>query len=448
MTIALRRLDTDAFRGLIKERDRGGFAQPQLDDAAAARLTELFGERVTVVDAVRRIVADVRDRGDGAVREWTARLDGVDVADTRLPRAHLRESFENLEPGLRNSLVAAAQRIREFHEHQRDTGNRGTNSAYLRPEPLRRAGCYVPGGRAAYPSTLLMSVIPAQVAGVASIAVCSPPAPSTAVHPLVSAAAELLGVRELHAIGGAQAIAALAYGTESVARVDKVVGPGNAFVTLAKREVFGAVGIDQLAGPTEILVIASTGADADLIAADLVSQLEHDPLAWAICLTDDARVAAAVGEGFAVAAEAAARSDVISAAAGAHAVVVTCASLEDALELSNGFAPEHLSLQGAAAEALRDSPSTAGAVFVGAFSPVSIGDYIAGPNHTLPTQGAARYRGPLSVQDFVRWPSVVQLDAAEFELLAPVAGALADAEGLHAHGTAIRARLRAPEVSG
>ena len=448
MSITLRGLDANAFRGLIRERDRAGFAQPELDPAAQARLGELFGQRVTIADAVRRIVADVRERGDSAVREWSVRLDGVAAAQAVVPRAHLRASFEALDPGLRNSLVAAAQRIREFHEHQRDMVKRGSNSAYLRPEPLRRAGCYVPGGRAAYPSTLLMSVIPAQVANVASIAVCSPPAADGTVHPLVAAAAELLGVHELHAIGGAQAIAAMAYGTESVARVDKVIGPGNAFVTLAKREVFGAVGIDQLAGPTEILVIASNGADAELVAADLVSQLEHDPMAWAICLTDDTRVASAVSERFETVAGAAARGDVITAAAGAHAMVVTCASLDEALELSNAFAPEHLSLQGTAAEALRDSPSTAGAVFVGAFSPVSIGDYIAGPNHTLPTQGAARYRGPLSVHDFMRWPSVVELDAAEFEVLAPIASALADAEGLHAHSFAIRARLRAGEASG
>ena len=247
------------------------------------------------------------------------------------------------------------------------------------------------------------------------------------------------------AIGGAQAIAAMAYGTDSIDRVDKIVGPGNAFVTLAKHEVFGSVGIDQLAGPSEILVIASAGADPELIAADLVSQLEHDPLAWAVCVTDDADLAAAVATDFATAANDAARSEVIGIAAGRHAAVVVCESLRDGIALAAGFAPEHLSLQGAAAEALRDEVRNAGAVFVGSLSPVSIGDYVAGPNHTLPTQGAARYRGPLAVMDFLRWPSFVQLTDVDFDTVAPVAIALAQAEGLQAHETALRARTRMRE---
>ena len=234
------------------------------------------------------------------------------------------------------------------------------------------------------------------------------------MHPLVAAAARLLGVTEVHATGGAQAVAALAYGTEAIARVDKIVGPGNAFVTLAKRTVFGDVGIDQLAGPSEILVIASDGADPAFIAADLVSQLEHDPLAWAVCLTDDARLAGGVREHFASAAASARRGGIIAAAAGRNAAVVVCASLDEALDAAEAFAPEHLSLQGTAAEALRDRVRAAGAIFCGAMSPVSIGDYVAGPNHTLPTQGAARYRGPLSVADFMRWPSVVQLSASDW----------------------------------
>jgi histidinol dehydrogenase len=244
------------------------------------------------------------------------------------------------------------------------------------------------------------------------------------------------------AAGGAQAIAALAYGTESIDRVDKVVGPGNAFVTLAKHEVFGAVGIDQLAGPSEILVIASGGAQPDLIVADLVSQLEHDPLAWAVCLTDDVALGDAIVEMFRVVASAAARSEVIAMAAGRHAALVDCASLDESLSLAAAFAPEHISLQGPAAEALRDLVRNAGAVFVGPTSPVSIGDYVAGPNHTLPTQGAARYRGPLSVMDFVRWPSFVELSQTEFDAVSPVAIALAQAEGLHAHEAAIEARMR------
>jgi len=248
--------------------------------------------------------------------------------------------------------------LREFHALQVDVTDRGAGGAWLRPMPLSRAGCYVPGGRAAYPSTVLMSVIPAQVAGVERIVITSPPAADGGVHPLVAASAHLLGITEVIAAGGAQAIAALAYGTESIDRVDKVVGPGNAFVTLAKHEVFGAVGIDQLAGPSEIVVIASRDADAELIVADLVSQLEHDPLAWAVCLTDDAPLAVAIATTFGTVAGGAARSEIIAIAAGRHAAVVHCESLDDCLTLAADFAPEHLSLQGTAAEALQPGIET------------------------------------------------------------------------------------------
>ena len=445
MSIELARLDTAQFRAVIVEREREGFTTPTLDESSARRLDDVFGRRISAQDAVRKIVADVRARRDVAVREWTQRIDGIDVPDPLVGRETLAEAWETLEQPVRNALAAAADRIREFHMPQLETADRGFRGAWLRPVPLQRVGCYVPGGRAAYPSTVLMSVIPAQVAGVERIVVASPPSAGGGVHPLVAAAAHLLGVDEVVAIGGAQGIAAMAYGTDSIDRVDKIVGPGNAFVTLAKHEVFGAVGIDQLAGPSEILVLASTGADAGLIAADLVSQLEHDPLAWAVCLTDDNRLAMEVATQFRTAAGDAARSEIIGIAAGRHAAVVLCESLRDGIALAAGFAPEHLSLQGSAAEALRDDVRNAGAVFVGPMSPVSIGDYVAGPNHTLPTQGAARYRGPLAVMDFLRWPSFVQLSELDFDTVAPVAIALAQAEGLQAHETAIRARTRMRE---
>jgi histidinol dehydrogenase len=286
-----------------------------------------------------------------------------------------------------------------------------------------------------------MNVIPAQIAGVAEIAVVSPPGPDGAVHPLVLATAHHLDVTEVHAVGGAQAIAALAYGTETIAGVDKITGPGNLFVTLAKRAIFGEVGIDGVAGPSEILVIASAGADPRLVAADLVSQLEHDPLAWAVCITDSLSLAGEVVAAFAEEASSAARSGIIAAAAGRHGAVVVTETLDAARRLADEFAAEHLSLQGPAAEALRDEPHTASAVFVGPRSPVSMGDYVAGPNHTLPTGGAARHRGPLSVMDFQRWQSVVDLSAEEFAGLSPVACALAAAEGLRGHERAIRLRM-------
>jgi len=417
------------------------FSIPEPDARTRAQLNALFGRDISAADAVREIVADVRDRGDAAVQEWTERIDGVHVEATRANPAWMAECWTSLDRGLRNALTAAAERIRTFHDLQVDVRLRGEPSLCLRPEPLRRVGCYVPGGRAAYPSTVLMSVIPAQSAGVESLAITSPATPDGGVHPLVGAAAHLLGVSEVHAVGGAQAIAALAHGTATIAAVDKVVGPGNLFVTLAKREVFGVVDIDQLAGPSEIMVIASAGADPGHIAADLISQLEHDPLAWAVCVTDSAALAEEVRLTFDRVAPGAARAGIIAESAGRHGAVVMVDDLDEALAAAAAFAPEHLSLQGAAAESLRDRVRGAGAVFCGTLSPVSMGDYVAGPNHTLPTQGAARYRGPLSVMDFVRWPSVVDLSAREFDALAPVACVLATAEGLHGHEQAIRLRM-------
>jgi histidinol dehydrogenase len=447
MTIELTRLDPVQFRAMIVERQRDGFSAGDIDPASSDRLEQLFHRPISARDAVREIIADIRAGGDAALREWTYRIDGVDVETSHVDPAQMAAAWDGLEQPVRNALTAAAQRLREFHVLQVDVLDRGAGGAWLHPEPLERVGCYVPGGRAAYPSTVLMSVIPAQVAGVARIVIASPPAPSGGVHPLVAAAAHLLGIREVVAAGGAQAIAALAFGTESIERVDKIVGPGNAFVTLAKHEVFGAVGIDQLAGPSEIVVIATAGADPAMVAADLVSQLEHDPLAWAVCLTDHAGLAESIAANFAEVAGEAARRDIIGIAAGRHAAVVLCTTADEMRTLAAAFAPEHLSLQGPVAEALRAEVRNAGAVFVGSMSPVSIGDYVAGPNHTLPTQGAARYRGPLAVMDFVRWPSFVQLTDAEFDVLAPVAIRLAEAEGLAAHEGAIRARMRVRQTS-
>ena len=426
MSVVLPRVSADELRVVLAER---AHAAPPAEE----------------IEIVRRIVDAVRCDGDAAVRRWTRELDGVDVRTTRVPGSVLQARWEETPIPLRMALDAAAEWLRRFHEHQRDHAVRGTTSAWLRPEPLRRAGCYVPGGRAAYPSTVLHSVIPAQVAGVPSIALASPPGADGFVHPLVAAAAYTLGVTEVHTMGGAQAVAAFAHGTETIERVDKVVGPGNVYVTLAKQLVFGPVGIDQIAGPTEIVVIASAGARPDLVAHDLVSQLEHDPRAWALCLTDDAVLADRIAEAFATAAGDAARSGIIAAAAGEHAAITVCRDLAEAAALAEEFAPEHLSLQGDAAERLRDRIGNAGAIFCGALSPVSMGDYVAGPNHTLPTGGAARHRGPLSVMDFTRWPSVVQLSAADYEELAPIAFALAEAEGLAGHAAAIRARLPVAE---
>ncbi|HEV7679398.1 MAG TPA: histidinol dehydrogenase [Candidatus Dormibacteraeota bacterium] len=439
MSTALRRLDAAQWRAEIAGQRR--FVEPDADEQGRARLRQLFGRDISADDAVRDIVRDVRTRGDEALREWTLRIDAVDVVEVRAGADDMRRAWEQTPSALQEALRLAERRIREFHSLQRDDRVRGTDALGLRPMPLRRAGCYVPGGRAAYPSTVLMNAIPAQVAGVDEIAVATPPGPDGRAHAFVLAAAHLIGVQEVLAMGGAQAVAALAYGTQTIAAVDKIVGPGNLYVTLAKRAVVGAVGIDGMAGPSEVLVVASDGADPRFVAADLVSQLEHDPLAWAVCITDDAVLAGAVSAEFTRAAESAQRAGIIEAAAGRHGVLVLCSDMDEALQLTDDFAPEHLELQGDAAESLADRVRTAGAVFVGASSPVPMGDYIAGPNHTLPTGGAARFSGPLSVMDFVRWSSVTRLTPQDVEQLGPAACTLAEAEGLHGHTESIRLRL-------
>jgi histidinol dehydrogenase len=439
VSTALRRLDAAQWRAQVAGQRR--FVEPDADEEGRARLRALFGRDISADDAVREIVRDVRERGDEALREWTLRIDGVDVSTVRADADDMRRAWEQTPRDVQDALRLAERRIRDFHALQRDDRVRGTEMLGLRPMPLRRAGCYVPGGRAAYPSTVLMNAIPAQVAGVDSIAIATPPGPDGRAHPFVLAAAHLIGVDEVLAMGGAQAVAALAYGTQSIPPVDKIVGPGNLYVTLAKRAVVGAIGIDGMAGPSEVLVVASDGADARFVAADLVSQLEHDPLAWAVCITDAAPLADAVSAEFTRAAESAQRAGIIEAAAGRHGVLVLCRDMEEALQLTDDFAPEHLELQGAAAESLADRVRTAGAVFVGASSPVPMGDYIAGPNHTLPTGGAARFSGPLSVMDFVRWSSVTRLTPQDVEQLGPAACTLAEAEGLHGHTESIRLRL-------
>jgi histidinol dehydrogenase len=440
MSIALRRVTAEQWRSEIATQRR--FAEPEADEQGRGRLRELFGRDITAAEAVREIVDDVRQRGAVALLEWTRRIDGVEVTQPRAKPDDMRRAWEQTPRPVQDALRIAEQRIRAFHELQRDDRVRGSSDLGLRPMPLRRAGCYVPGGRAAYPSTVLMNAIPAQVAGVDSIVIATPPTAEGTAHPYVLAAAHLIGVEEVLAMGGAQAVAALAYGTESIAAVDKIVGPGNLYVTLAKRAVVGAVGIDGMAGPSEVLIVASGGADPRFVAADLVSQLEHDPLAWAVCITDDASLADGIDAAFTTAASTAQRAGIIEAAAGRHGLMVLCASMDEALRLTDDFAPEHLELQGDAAEQLADRVRCAGAIFVGGNSPVPMGDYLAGPNHTLPTGGAARFAGPLSVMDFVRWSSITRLTAQDVEELGPHACALAEAEGLHGHTESIRLRLR------
>jgi histidinol dehydrogenase len=383
----------------------------------------------------------VAAEGDGALREYGARFDGW--APGR------NESFE-VDPGElaaaagrlagtdRAALEFAAERIRDFHSQQTRATTSGSPGLKLLTRPVRRAGLYAPGGRAAYPSTVLMTAIPARVAGVKEVVLATPPRSDGSVPASILAAAHIAGVDAVYRIGGAQAIAALAYGTTSVPRVDVVAGPGNIYVTLAKREVFGAVGVDGIAGPTEVMVIADARARADFVAADLAAQLEHDPLAWAVLVTDSAALADRVEEELENLVKGLERAEIIRAAT---CCVVVTADLEQAMQVANDFAPEHLLIVTEDAARLATNVENAGAVFVGAYATVPLGDYTAGPNHTLPTSGAARFGSPLGVHTFMKRTSVLTLDRSDLEMLRDASVRLAAMEGLSAHAHAVEVRL-------
>jgi histidinol dehydrogenase len=390
-------------------------------DALLARSTQFAGG---VDEEVAAIVADVRARGDAAVAEYTRRFDqrepGAD-GGYEVPLARRLELAEEVSPFVAVALDLAAQRIRAFHALQveRDIDvSEGGVRLELRGTPLPRAGLYVPGGTARYPSSVLMTALPAKVAGVGETML----------------AAHLAGVDRVFEIGGAQAIAALAYGTATIPRVDKIVGPGNAWVASAKRQVYGAVDIDSIAGPSEVLVIADDAADPAWVAADLIAQAEHDRQARAVLVTTSARVAAAVGDELARQLADLPRREIAEAALRAHGAVVTCDTLDAAVAFANRFAPEHLELQCAGARELAARCTTAGAIFIGAYASEAAGDYLAGGNHVLPTGGAARYASPLGVRDFIKRTQLVEYDAAAAAAHADAIAALAECEGLDGHG--------------
>ena len=401
------------------------------------------------VAAVRSILAAVRERGDAALLEYTASFDGVTLDSLTIPASELQAALESITPEERTALELARDRIVAHHEAQmsdpveHDDG--GIHIASYR-RPVDRVGCYVPGGRASYPSTLLMTAVPALVAGVPEVVVCVPPDRSTGrVAPITLAAAAVAGVHEVHPVGGAQAIAALAYGTDSIRAVDVICGPGNKYVALAKQEVAGTVGIAAaFAGPSEVVVIADDSVPADFAAIDVILQAEHGPdgLAWLI--TWDESVADAVTEAVARLTEAAPRRDDIAStlAEGGYAVVVD--SPAAAIEVSNAVAPEHLELLCSGAAELVPRVRNAGAIFIGPWSPASVGDYIAGPSHVLPTYGTARFSSALTVDDFLKHHHVITVDRSVHEPggLADAVATLADAEGLDAHAESIRLRQR------
>jgi len=403
----------------------------------------------TAREVVREILDAVRSEGDAAVQRYGKQFDGWDGGEFRVGAEQIKAALEDLEPALRAALERAADQIRWFAERSRPPDwreLRGRALLGVTHHPLRRVGVYVPGGLGAYPSTVLMTVIPAKVAEVDQVVLCTPPDEDGNVNPTVLAAAALCGADLVVRVGGAQAIAAMAYGTQSVPRCDKVVGPGNVYVAEAKQMVAaeGVVGIDALAGVTEVAILADDTADPVLVAADLVAQAEHDPLATCLLVTPSPALVAAVEVALAEEVAVTRHRERVSQALAGQGAAVLVDDLDHAVEVVNSFAPEHLEIQTADADAVADRVRAAGAVFVGAYTPVSLGDYCAGPNHTLPTGGTARFTGGLRTDDFLVPVNWVEYEAAGLADLAPVVEALGAAEDLPAHVRAVQARLRKP----
>jgi histidinol dehydrogenase len=411
------------------------------------------GVPASVRQSVEAIVAAVCARGDVALLEYTGRFDGfrpASAAGLRIEPAELEAAERGLPPTVRAALAYAAERIERYHGAALPKSWRLTDEhgSVLGQEvrPLDRVGIYIPGGRAAYPSTVLMTAVPARVAGVREIVLVTPPGSEGRVPPAVLAAARIAGVTEGWRIGGAQAVAALAYGTEAIRRVDKIVGPGNVYVALAKTRVFGDVGIDMVAGPSEIVVVADHAADPAWIAADLLAQAEHDPMARALLITDAPELFPRVEAALAAQLESLPRRAIAGEALAANGAFVLVADLEAAVDVANRLAPEHLELMVAVPAALLPRVRHAGAVFLGAHTPEVVGDYVAGPSHVLPTAGTARFASPLSTEDFVTRSSVIEYSPSGLAAALPHLGALAGIEGLEGHGRAAELRAAPPRA--
>jgi histidinol dehydrogenase len=405
-----------------------------------------------VQHAVDTILADVRERGDAAVVELTARFDRFtagSAAELRIGADEFEAAERALAPAARAALAYAAERIERFHAAALPKSWRITDEhgSVLGQEirPLERVGVYIPGGRAAYPSTVLMTAIPARVAGVREIVLVTPPRAGGAVDPVVLAAARTAGVTEGYRVGGAQAIGALAYGTATIRRVDKIVGPGNVYVALAKSRVFGEVGIDMIAGPSEVVIVADAAADPEAIAADLLAQAEHDPMARAVLITDAPALVARVERALARQLEVLPRRAIAEEAIRRHGALVLVANLDDAIELANRLAPEHLELLVRVPASLLPRVRHAGAVFLGGQTPEVVGDYVAGPSHVLPTAGTARFSSPLGVEDFVKRSSVIEYSRGGLAAARGHLAALTEVEGLAGHGRAAELRLNAED---
>jgi len=420
------------------------YAQSDFETQLARLLAAKREDSPDVDDVVAEIIADVRARGDDALLDYTERFDGIRPEPIAFTASEIAEAVAAVPNEEREALSLAAARIHDYHARQLPSDASWTDAAGAklgwRWTPVSAAGLYVPGGLAAYPSSVLMNAIPAKAAGVPRLAI-TVPTPRGEINPLVLAAAHEAGVDEVYRVGGAQAIAALAYGTASIAPVDKITGPGNAYVAAAKRRVFGKVGIDMIAGPSEILVIADADNDPEWIAIDLLSQAEHDASAQSILITTDAAFGQAVARAVEARLETLARREIASAAWRDFGAVVTVPSLEVAAALSDRFAPEHLELCVADPEALAAQITHAGAIFLGQWTPEAIGDYVGGPNHVLPTARSARFSSGLSVLDFVKRTTLAQMSPEALRAIGPQAVVLAEAESLEAHGLSVAARL-------
>ncbi len=434
-------------------------AAPALLSTASATFEQDFAARLhwsaeqdaAIEERVAAILADVRQRGDAAVLEYTARFDGLQAASMaalELTQAELKAAFDTLPAAQRDALSAAAARVRQYHEAQKKAcgeswSYRDADGTLLgqKVTPLDRVGIYVPGGKAAYPSSVLMNAIPAHVAGVPEI-IMVVPTPRGEKNPLVLAAAYVAGVTRAFTIGGAQAVAALAYGTATVPKVDKITGPGNAYVASAKKRVFGQVGIDMIAGPSEILVLADGSTPADWVAMDLFSQAEHDELAQSILLCPDADYIAAVQAAIERLLPEMPRAEIIAKSLTGRGALIHTRSMEEACAISNRIAPEHLEVSSREPHRWEPLLKHAGAIFLGAYTSESLGDYCAGPNHVLPTSGTARFSSPLGVYDFQKRSSLIEVSEQGAQVLGRIASVLAHGEGLQAHAQAAEFRLK------
>ncbi len=434
---------TSVEASVIQTIDAISDAEQRLDQIA----TRTAGQsQRDAAKSVESILSRVRGDGDQALMELTQQFDGFVPDPLQVPSEELQRAWDTTPPDLRDALELAHRRIQDFHQRQRplDLEVKGVHGERLgrRWRPVQAAGLYVPGGRASYPSTVLMNAVPARAAGVERLVMVTPAGSDGTVNRTVLAAAHLAGVREVYRIGGAQAIAALAFGTETIPKVDVISGPGNLYVTLAKKFVYGQVGIDSLAGPSEVLVIADASANVKQVAADLLAQAEHDPLAAAILLTTSSALAEALPAELEQQLQKNPRESICRQSLQQWGLVVVCDNLETCASLSDRFAPEHLELLVERPCMLADRIQQAGAIFIGPWSPEAVGDYLAGPNHTLPTCGAARYSGALSVETFMRHTSLIEFSREALEATGGAVIELAGSEGLHSHANSVKVRLR------